>query len=300
MARRALKVAGTSVLVVGAAALVVSLAPTVRGQGIRQQGPQPEIRSQFSGGSEIGVRIRDVAPADVTREKLTSTSGAVIESVQAGSPAARAGLRASDVILSFDGETIRSARQLSRLIEETPDGREVTVKVSRSGAVTELKVTPEAADQSSALGGFDSPFFNLPELRQFGNPQEFRFFRGPNGSVFGGSPNLEAEPSTPVLGVEVMELNDQLGDFFGTRMGVLVTQVTDATPAKAAGVRAGDVILRVNGQLVNDTDELRRRLASSSEDVTLTVMRDKKELSLKATIEKPKTSEAAPSKRIIK
>ena len=79
-------------------------------------------------------------------------------------------------------------------------------------------------------------------------------------------------------------------------------QVADGTPARAAGIKAGDVILRVNGQLIADTDELRHRLATSSEDVTLTVMRDKKELALKARIEKPKAPEAPSSnpKRIIR
>ena len=180
----------------------------------------------------------------MTREKLSTTTGAVIESVQADSPAARAGLRNGDVVLSFDGETIRSARQLSRLIEETPEGREVPMKVSRAGAATELTVTPRAPEHSGTLGDLESRFFNLPELRQFDNPQVFRFFGqpGPNGPTFFGAPSdLEADAASPVLGVEVMPLNDQLGDYFGTRMGVLVTQVTDGTPARAAGIKAGDV-----------------------------------------------------------
>ena len=304
MSGQVFRVAGASVFVVGAAVLVFTLAPGVRGQAARQPGPWT-IRSQPIGGPEIGVHIRDVAADDVTREKLSTKSGAVVESVLADSPAAKAGLRNGDVVLTFDGETIRSARQLSRLIGETPEGREVPMKVSRAGVATEMIVTPRASEQPGAFGDIESRLRSMPELRQFDNPQVFRFFGqpGPDGRGFFGAPSdLEADAASPVLGVEVMPLNDQLGDYFGTRMGVLVTQVTDGTPAKAAGVKAGDVILRVNGQLVNDTDELRHRLATSSEDVTLTVMRDKKELALKARIEKPKATEApsANPKRIIR
>ena len=62
--------------------------------------------SQLLGGSGIGVTIRDVDSADVTREKLPASLGAVVDDVRADSPAAKAGIRAGDVIVSFDGEKI--------------------------------------------------------------------------------------------------------------------------------------------------------------------------------------------------
>jgi C-terminal processing protease CtpA/Prc len=81
--------------------------------------------------SRIGIQVRDVEPSDVTRQKLAGQSGAVIEQVDSETPAARAGLKAGDVVVAFDGERVRGARQLDRLVEETPAGRSVKMSIGR-------------------------------------------------------------------------------------------------------------------------------------------------------------------------
>ena len=86
------------------------------------------------------------------------------------------------------------------------------------------------------------------------------------------------------LGVNVEDLSGQLGDYFGAATGVLVTSVDPDSPAKTAGLKAGDVITRVDDQPVHDTTELRRLIARASADVTLTVTRDHKELTIKAKL----------------
>ena len=55
------------------------------------------------------------------------------------------------------------------------------------------------------------------------------------------------------LGVGVQDLTEQLGDYFGTSQGALVTAVDDNTPAKEAGLKAGDVITKINGEAVRDS-----------------------------------------------
>jgi S1-C subfamily serine protease len=89
------------------------------------------------------------------------------------------------------------------------------------------------------------------------------------------------------LGVQTSELTPQLAEYFGTRDGVLVTRVDPETPAARAGLKAGDVITAVGGRQIDSAAELRRELnrTESGEEVELTVMRDRKELRLKATIE---------------
>jgi serine protease Do len=90
------------------------------------------------------------------------------------------------------------------------------------------------------------------------------------------------------LGVGVQELSGDLPEYFGVKDGVLVSSVRKDSPAEKAGVRPGDVITEVNGQAVESASELRRRLRETEPgDVTLSVMRDRKPLSLKATIEAP-------------
>ena len=69
----------------------------------------------------------------------------------------------------------------------------------------------------------------------------------------------------------------------GARTGVLVTSVAAGTPAAAAGLKAGDVITTVNGTTVASVNDLRRSLAGAADDVTLTIVRDRKDVTLKAT-----------------
>ena len=107
-------------------ALLFVFAPVLKGQTVKPR-PYVELKSHILGGSGIGVSVRDVDDADLKREKLPALGGAVVEDVQTDSPAAKAGMKAGDVIVSFDGEKVRSARHLSRLIEETPALREIVV-----------------------------------------------------------------------------------------------------------------------------------------------------------------------------
>src|SRR6187401_226380 len=93
------------------------------------------------GGSRLGVSARDLDTAEADRQKLNG--GAVVEDVQPDSPASRAGLRRSDVIVEFDGERVRSARQFARLVQETPSGRTVKVTIARDGQRRDVQVTPD-------------------------------------------------------------------------------------------------------------------------------------------------------------
>ena len=82
-------------------------------------------------------------------------------------------------------------------------------------------------------------------------------------------------------GVGVQDLTGQLPEYFGTKDGVLVTSVDESTPARTAGLKAGDVVTKINGEPVRDSSEFRRRWAAASGEVTMTIMRDRKELTLK-------------------
>ena len=90
------------------------------------------------------------APANAKSNAPTTTPGwnrkgikpSIVDSVRMNGPAEKAGIRNSDVIVEFDGEHVRSARQLSRLLWETPSARPVKVVVLRGQQRVELSVTP--------------------------------------------------------------------------------------------------------------------------------------------------------------
>jgi C-terminal processing protease CtpA/Prc len=92
------------------------------------------------------------------------------------------------------------------------------------------------------------------------------------------------------LGVSVQELTTQLAEYFGARDGVLVTSVTEDSSAARAGLKAGDVITSINGDAVRSRQDLVRGLrnASTEDEVSLGIVRDRKEMTVKAKVEGPR------------
>jgi serine protease Do len=74
--------------------------------------------------------------------KLSEKKGILVTSVDADGPAAKAGMKAGDVILKFDGDSIRDAEDLRDAVSDAEGGQEVTVTVQRDGRAVDLKVTP--------------------------------------------------------------------------------------------------------------------------------------------------------------
>jgi serine protease Do len=242
------------------------------------------------GGSRVGMVVRDVETADVTKEKLAGTAGAVVTEVTKESAAEKAGVKVGDVVTSFDGERVRSARQLERLVEETPAGRTVKVALQRAGAPVTLDVTPEAPKMTHVMPGMQGEGGDMfswkrapgPEWEGRGMPFKFEM---PAGRL-----DLEGEPfmlaSRGRLGVRVQDLSEELAGYFGVKSGVLVAGVEADAPAAKAGIKAGDVITAVNGQAITEPGELRREVAKVEDGKTaeLSVTRDKKPLTLKVEV----------------
>ncbi len=91
---------------------------------------------------------------------------------------------------------------------------------------------------------------------------------------------------TSIAGMQLEELDDGLGAYFGTDSGLLVLEVGEDTPAERAGLREGDVILRANGQDVERISQLRREIARTDEDeVELRVLRERREITLELRID---------------
>jgi S1-C subfamily serine protease len=269
------------VLAAGVAAAVTSLvaqAPKVEGRS------RPRVMMLDGRGAQLGVMVDDL-----TSEELKSaggaTSGVRIEEVDQDSPAAKAGLQEGDIVVEVDGDRVRSARQFSRLIQETPEGRSVALGVVRNGKRQTISVTPE----SRAFGfGLDSDRIGRdvarslrelePQLREFrfNWPMDFNFDFAPNWTSPRGR-----------LGVQLGELTPQLAEYFGAKEGgVLVSSINSGSPAEKAGLKAGDVITSINGMAVRDTDDLIDELRGvEGQEVTIGILRDKKASSLKATLE---------------
>lgn len=246
-------------------------------------GGDPSFMVLAGRGAEIGVSIRDARTDD-----KAPAGGVVVEEVQPDSAAEKAGLKRSDVIVEFDGEHVRSARQFTRLVQETAPGRAVKATVMRDGQRKDLQITPAERRAAMELNG-DRMAIDGDRLRERLNdlgrltdralPFDF------NGGNFSFTmPQSEARGR---LGVAVDDLTPQLAAYFGAKDGVLVVSVGDDSPASRAGLKAGDVVTKINNEPVRSREDLVRLLADVKDggDVTIGLVRDKKETTVTAKLE---------------
>jgi serine protease Do len=274
-----------------ALALVVSafvVAPDVWSQGVPDR-PLPDRRMMMldGRGSQIGVSVRDLDTADLSKAGLQQAGGVVIQDVEEASPAEKAGIRAGDVIVEFDGERVRSARQFSRLVQDTPDGRTVKATLVRDRSRQTVDVTPETGFGrfSRDRDGRFSADIVMPDiqreiergLRDLPRNFSFDFDMPVPGIVMGARARL---------GLSLTPLTDQLASYFGAREGVLVSSVEPESAAAKAGVKAGDVITSINGRSVNEPRDVSEDLrdADAGSTIEIGIVRDKKASTLKATI----------------
>ena len=264
-----------------AAGLGASLAPAAFAQTRTRVSvaPQAEVFS-IHGGSRIGVSVRDVEASD----KSKIANGVVVEAVDAESPASKAGLKTGDIVVEFDGERVRSVRQFSRLVSETPDGRTVAAAVMRDGQRVSVNVTPTAGN--NAFRFFDSDGFKSiePLLKSVPPPAPRAARPAPLPPTFerflwaGGTQ----------LGITTSDLEPQLAEYFGTKDGVLVSSVNADSAASKAGLKAGDVITGLNGTDVTSASDLRSRLRNlEGGEFTLAIIRNKQPMTLKGKLEPP-------------
>ena len=243
---------------------------------------------------QIGIAIRDLEG-----DQARTTSGAVISDVREDSPAAKAGFKNGDVIIEFDGERIRSARHLSRIVGETAAGRAVKAVIERDGRRLDLQVTPEAGMARS-----DGDFrFRLPNHDFEFNAPNFRFDGPAMRELFeehvrrdSGGPDVMVPQGRVRLGIGIQDLTPQLAAYFGTTDGVLVSSVEPDSPAGKAGLKAGDVITAIGDTEVSSPSDLTHAVhrAEDGSDLSITYMRDKKKGTATAKLE---TREREPRRK---
>lgn len=235
--------------------------------------PQPApfgIPSEESGTSAyLGVDVSDVTSDRLDALKLKEEKGVEVTMVDQDAPAGKAGLKEHDVILTMNGEPVESGAQLRRMIHETPAGRLVTLGLSRDGQPLSVKVqlgdrhkefsyvAPKAKEFHVEIPPIPSMDFEVPQI------------------------NVVMVHSSLRSGLMVENITPQLGEFFGVKNGngVLIRSVERGSRADHAGLRAGDVIVKVNGQTVHDSNDFTHSLRSGG-TVNIGILRDKKEQNL--------------------
>ena len=271
----------TSIAVAAAVVLAGAAASTTVARG---QEREPLIRAfdMMAGSGRIGVTVRDFESDD----KL-ARDGVIVTDVDTGGPADKAGIKRGDTLTEFDGERVRSTRQFTRLVQETPPGKSVQATLSRDGKKLTVNVTPEHATFD---GDFSMRLLDAPMARMLPPPPPPAAPSAPrapsvNPAIPYDFPMLRI--SGRRLGITVESLDAQLAEYFGVKDGVLVKSVAEGSAAQKAGVKAGDVITSFNGSHLYDTSDLNRAVerADSNGEFTLEVVRDRKTQALKGKLE---------------
>ncbi len=221
--------------------------------------PKPPQR-----GSYLGVEVRDVTHERMAALNLKEPRGVEILMVDRDAPAGKAGLKEHDVVLSFNGRAIQNGEELRKLIRATPPGQTVELGISRDGQLVTVK--PQLADRAKIVANHTWP------------------------NVVVRIPRVEV-PTVMVYrrqaGIVVENLTPQLGEAFGVKNGegVLVRSVEKGSPGEAAGLRAGDVIVRVGTESVADSSDWNHALgAQKPGPVQLGIVREKRPQSLSLTL----------------
>jgi serine protease Do len=230
--------------------------------------------------SYLGIGVADIDAERAKALNLKEERGADITHVYEDSPAAKAGIKEKDVVLEFGGQAVEGMEHLKRLVTETPVGRQVKIVVWRNGAAQTLAATIGSQKNAMAVAAAAPRVWNMPEMPGL---QEWTI---PRMDI----PGFAMAWQSPRLGIigEPLGQQEQFAEFFGVKDGVLVKSVLRSSPAEKAGIKAGDVIVKVDDSKTATTEDIARALRSAPSAKTtcvVTVVRGKKETPITVTFE---------------
>lgn len=278
----------TDVVSRGAGLIFLSLAMAVLPATAQTSTPQrarsTELRRPANRGY-LGVGVVELTDERVQALKLKDDQGVEVKRVEDNSPAARAGLKNNDVILEVNGKSIDGLETFLSMIGETQPGTKIHLTIWREGAKKTLAATLDSRPDNLF-------YFSGPEPL---NPPAPPMPPAPFGNGFPGLP-----ADSPKVGFEGEPVYGQLADFFGVKQGVLVRSVNPDTPASHAGLKAGDVVTKVNGTPVTNPREITGLVRTGGKkEISFTVVRGKKEMTLKVEVAQIQDRQAPAQREVL-
>lgn len=242
--------------------------------------PVPPIPAVGVNRSFLGVHVVEMDAARAAELKLKDELGVQITGIEADSPAEKAGLKRGDVVIEYQGQRVEGTEQFIRLVRETPAGRQVKLLVHRQGAPAQAVMATVAARKPRIVAESGPRVeFWMPDL-----PRAYMGMRSPR------------------FGVEAEGLEGQLAEYFGVKEGVLVRSVAKGSAAEKSGFKAGDVITKVDQKPLDSPGDLSEALRSSRDkkSVAVTVVREKREMTLIANVEDDRSERQAPARTVVR
>jgi len=210
----------------------------------------------------LGVTIKSVNE-DVKEDwELSVDKGVLVTYVIDDSPADEAGIKKGDVILKYEGRSVRYSDELIEYVRKTPPGEKAKIEIDRNGKTKKFEVEIEKNRRRAVID----------KLGDGGHG--FSFYSKDNESAF--------------LGVDMYDLTDGLREYFDVEddEGVLIVNVIEDSPAEKAGFKSGDIIVKVDKRVIEDSDDLRKAISKHEPDekVKIEYIRNKKKSSKTVTL----------------
>jgi serine protease Do len=179
----------------------------------------------------LGVSITELAPEQAKALGFSTTEGAFVNDVSPNTPAAKAGIKSGDLIISFDGKPVKDQYALTSVVAETPVGKRVEVKFIREGKVQTIAIETAERNIDNASNNERVPLDGLaPEENQRVNSEKLGF----------SASSLSAEQLAALK----------------IKSGVVVERVSPSGLAAEAGLRPNDVIHQINRQAIKSVADL--------------------------------------------
>ncbi len=259
-----------------------AIAQPIPVQPVQPVPPVMDVRAFSMGnlgkGSYLGLNVKEIDANRAKELKLREENGVEITQVEDDAPAGKAGLKVGDVVVEFNGQRVEGTEQFVRMVRETPVGRQVKLGVNRQGTAMTMSAT--IAQRSSKLTGMTAPAARklAEDMKREGEKMRDEMMMNMPRAYMGWSNGQ--------LGVESESLSDQLASYFGVKEGVLVRSVKKSSAAEKAGLKAGDVIVKVDSTKVATPKEIATQLRASRSKKVIPVqlLRDHKEMSIDVTL----------------
>lgn len=227
-------------------------------------------------GAYLGVHISDITPELATTLRLNDISGVVVESIDHDGPACKAGIKNNDVITAVAGTKISNIQQMVAVMNTMSAGSSANISIIRNGSPQNVKVT--LGNRKNWMAGQAAPMPNNGMGKS--NAMAKSFVAPMPPTAFPADVEVPLMmPASARRGIVVEALTPQLAEFFGAPngQGVLVRNVQRGSLGANAGLKAGDVIVKIDGQMIRDLADWRRSMNISGGKTSFSIIREKHE-----------------------
>ncbi len=215
-------------------------------------------------GAWLGIYMQTIDEDLAEVFELDEDYGVVINEIIEDSPAEEAGLEEDDIIIAIDGRKIFDSDDLVDLLEDADEGDQIKLEIVRDDDRKTIAVVLGEEPKTSFRRHFN---WSSPGRKDVW--------------IYNDKPDS-------YIGVHLSDLSKQLGNYFGVKKGrgVLITEVVEDSPAEEAGLLAGDIIVAIDEDKVNDYEDVLELVgeAEPGEKITVAVMREKRNEKMEVTV----------------